>query len=242
MHEDDLIPPSTIREWSKDPAYAETVREGGEQRFEHPLDVNGLLVGIRFLHNFARTREGKLAVERALDEGFVQLVPGRSDDDKLYVIPRLLWRGHFYDDLCPGKAKDVSIGIQIARYMLWGTPDLLANRLREKPENACKWDRAIREALRRFEAERKQRRQRLAKAIRRAVRKLPVRSDEPRYDCGDGMVAISSDLRACPAEDPRRDAGRTKRDDHADPPPHGRTPALSKAQKVEPAANCFRQH
>jgi hypothetical protein len=190
MNEDDLIPPSTIREWSKDPAYAEPAREGGEQRFEHPLDANGVLVGVRFLHNFVRTREGKLAVERALDERFVELVPNGSDDDKLCVIPRLLWRDRFYDDLCPGKAKDVSIGIQIARYMLWGSPDLFANRRREK--NACKWNRAILEALRRFEAERKQRRQRLAKAIRRAVRKLPVRSDEPRYDCGDGMVAISS--------------------------------------------------
>jgi hypothetical protein len=188
MNEDDLIPPNKIREWCKDPDHVEAV---SEQEFEQPLDVGGLLVGIRFLHNFVRTPEGRLAVKRALDEGFVQLVPRGSEEDKLCVIPRLVWRDHVYDDLCPGKARDVSIGIQIARYMLWApdflSPDFLANR---KCGNAYKWDQAIREALRRFEAERKQRRQRLAKTIRRAARKLAVRS-EPSYSHGDGMVAIS---------------------------------------------------
>jgi hypothetical protein len=101
MKENDLISPREIREWFKDPAYIEAVREGGEHLVERPLDVGGLLVGIRFLHNFVKTREGKLAVKRAFDESLVQLVPGESDDDKIYVIPRLLWRDEFYEDLCP---------------------------------------------------------------------------------------------------------------------------------------------
>jgi hypothetical protein len=190
MNEDDLIPPSTIREWSDQPASREAV-DAGQQRLEQPLDVTALLAGIRFLHNFVKSEEGTLAVERAFDEGFVHGVPDASG--KKWAIPRLIWRDHIYEDLCPGKSLDVSIGIQVARYMLWGppdflSPDFLANRAREK---ACNWDQAIREALRRFEAERKQRRQQLAEAIRGAAGELAAQA-EPGCANDDGMVAMSS--------------------------------------------------
>jgi hypothetical protein len=184
MNENDLIPPRTIREWCEDPAYVEAVSEGSEQQLERPLDVEALLVGIRFLHSFVKTREGERAVQRALAEGFVQVVPGGGDDTKVYAIPRLLWRDDFYDNLCPAKGKHGSIGIQIARYMLWGPPDLL-----DKYEG--RWQAPIRETINRFEAEQNQRRKRLAKTIRWAAGKLAVRS-EPSYRRDDGMVAINS--------------------------------------------------
>jgi hypothetical protein len=189
MNEDESISPSTIREWVKNPAYIAAVNRGIEQWQEQPLDVGALLIGIRFLHDFVKTQEGKLVVKRALDEGFVELVSDGNDEANRYAIPHLLWLDRFYDDLCPSKGKDVSFGIQIARYMLWGPPGLHESCLRGGLPSS--WDAGIREALCRFEGELGQRRQQLAEAIRGAARELAARG-EPGCGNKNGLVAISS--------------------------------------------------
>lgn len=162
MKTDEPIPSRTIREWCKDSAYVDAVREGSEQLLQRPLEVDALLVGIRFLHNFVKTPRGELVVQKTLDEGFLQLVPG-SDGTQVYGIPRLLWPDRFYDDLCPGKADHVSIGIQIARYMLWGPPNFFEKRR----SDGRRWDSAVRKALNRFDAELRRRRRQSRRPPRR---------------------------------------------------------------------------
>ena len=156
-----------------------------KEDLERALDINGLLIGIRFLHNFVRTEEGKREIERALDEGFVQTVPHTSGS--MYAIPRFFWPDQVYDDLCPGKGIDVSIGIQIARYMLWGPPRFIATNGAKN----SKWTLAICDAVRRFEAEVKQRSRQLSRAIQETAVKLAVRR---RHRSGNDevRVAISS--------------------------------------------------
>ena len=65
----------------------ELVAQTGHQRGVDPdegqVDVDALLIGIRFLHDFAKTHQGEQAVKQALDDGFVELVQpaGCGDDD-----------------------------------------------------------------------------------------------------------------------------------------------------------------
>jgi hypothetical protein len=185
MNEADLIQPSTVRDWEKNSAFVESLDNDSEKRLEQALDVGALLAGIRFLHDFVKTQEGELAVERAFDEGFVQLV---SDDrGKRWAIPRFIWRDRIYHDLCPDKGDDVSIGIQIARYMLWAPPGFVANHWQE----GHKWGSAIHEARHRFEAELDQRRQQLAAAIREAAVELAARGQAGTGN-DNRMAAISS--------------------------------------------------
>ena len=80
LNDSDLIRPSTMRSWCENPANVEAVEEGAEETLEHSLNAEALLAGICFLHKFVKTRDGGLAVKQALDEGFVQMVPGEGDD------------------------------------------------------------------------------------------------------------------------------------------------------------------
>ena len=187
--DDEMVPPSAIQRWDKDPAYVDALEKGAKDLLKSPPDVDAILVGIRFLHNFAKTHEGERAVQRALDEGLVELVPGEAEDNDVYAVPRLLWRDTFYDDLCHGKGVDVSIGIAFARHMLWGPPELLT-----KPRGKLGpgWKRAIETALRRFEAEPNQKRQHLAEAIRVAAEELALRASRESSG-GETMVAVSSE-------------------------------------------------
>jgi hypothetical protein len=141
---DDPTPPSKIRELHEDPAYIEAAREGADEILQRPLNVDALLAGINFLHDFVQTPKGKRAVKRALGENFVHLMPGVHGTT--WVIPRLLWRDSLYDGLSPGHGGDVSVGIQVARLMIWGPPGF------HKKHNGHSWDAAISEAINRFEA------------------------------------------------------------------------------------------
>ena len=83
------------------------------------LSVEALLAAIRFLHDYVATPEGEARVKAAYDAGFVELVPG-DQPEKIYLVPRFIWPDRFYDELYPGEGYSVSMGIQVARYMLWG--------------------------------------------------------------------------------------------------------------------------
>jgi predicted alpha/beta-hydrolase family hydrolase len=79
------------------------------------------------------------------------------------------------------------MGIQFARYMLWGPPGFVERATRRK--GGTPWDPAVRKALRRFKAELKQRRQAVAAAIKAAALELAERA--VREQGGEGMLAIS---------------------------------------------------
>jgi hypothetical protein len=188
LNDSNLIRPSTMRSWCENPAYVEAAEEGADKWLKRPLNADAVLAGIRFLHKFVDTPDGQRAVKQAFDEGFVQMVPGEGDDTRVYVIPRLIWRDRFYDDLAPGHGTSASMGIQFARYMLWGPPGFIERAMRRK--GGTPWDPAVRKAIRCFKAEQKQRQQKLAGAITAAVRELAERAAREQGG-GEGMLAIS---------------------------------------------------
>ena len=146
------IDPAEVREWEEDASYVEAVKEGLDEDAAK-ASADAILVGIRFIHDYAKTPEGEAEVMAALRAGFFHTMPGLDEDSSVYAVPRLIWPDPFYEKLYPGQSFSGSFGIQVGRRMLWGPPGLIDSRPRRERKNAP-LTRAIEEALRRFKRER----------------------------------------------------------------------------------------
>jgi hypothetical protein len=134
------IDPLEMLERLKNPEYLALVRSE-EERLEP--NIAAILAGIRFIHDFSNTPEGKAAVEDALDAGFVHIVEGT--EGKLHVVPRFIWPDYVYEDIFPGHSLDVAVGVAAGRHLLWGDPKMIC-------QEPCTTQshRAVVEAVRHF--------------------------------------------------------------------------------------------
>jgi hypothetical protein len=110
---DEPIDPAEMLEMFDDPNYVRRVKSGAEQRERLKPNVDAILAGIRFIHDYAQTPEGEAATKSALEAGFFEIVPG--EDGNVYTVPRFMWPDPFYDKLCPGHSFHVACGVAIGR-------------------------------------------------------------------------------------------------------------------------------
>ena len=147
---DKPIAPETIREWEEDPVYTNATQDMESIDDETAkMNPDAILVGLRFIHEYVRSSEGKAEARAAIEAGFFHVLVGPATDTNVYAIPRLIWRDEVYEKLYPGEGFSVSFGVQLGRLMLWGPPGLLKSRLRRKNSDR-RTLLMIEHALRRF--------------------------------------------------------------------------------------------
>jgi hypothetical protein len=142
------IDPLEMLERLEDPDYVAFV----ESEFEHcetrKPNVEAILAGIRFIHDFARTSQGKTAVKAAVEAGFFEIV--LIEEGKALAVPRFIWPDSVYDSVFPGHSFDVSCGVAAGRHLLWGKEDYFD----QVPSKGNALQEGILNAIRRFKKQR----------------------------------------------------------------------------------------
>ena len=144
------IDPLEMLEQLEDPNYVARVKS----KLEHPErpkpNVEAILAGIRFIHDFARTSQGETAVKAAIEAGFFEVV--LIEDEKALAVPRFIWPDSVFESLFPGHGFHVSYGVAVGRHLLWDKKDFFDLM----PSKGDALQKATLKAIRRFQKQRVQ--------------------------------------------------------------------------------------
>jgi hypothetical protein len=142
------IDPLEMLERLEDPDYVAFVESEFEHRETQKPNVEAILAGIRFIHDFARTPQGETAAKAAIEAGFFEVVP--IEDGIALAVPRFIWPDSVYDSVFPGHSFDVGCRVAAGRHLLWGKEDYFD----QVPSKGAPLKEAILLAIRRYRKQR----------------------------------------------------------------------------------------